>query len=144
MEVEEMVPLAYIYTIIVAFQGLFIFLIFVVLSKQVREAYTKCWRAKVNKSEILSRYFGTLSTLKPKPTNVSASNKAATASCNKVISVDHTVSKQSNDNIIVNSQHYDNEHSGNGQTQDVLQVLKNFHVLGIYDVDGSKIECVTA
>ena len=74
MEVDELVPLAYIYTIMVAFQGLFIFLIFVVLSKQVREAYTKCWREKVNKSDILNRYFGTLSTLKS--ANRSASSKA--------------------------------------------------------------------
>ena len=74
VEVDELVPLAYIYTIMVAFQGLFIFLIFVVLSKQVREAYAKCWREKVNKSDILSRYFGTLSTLKS--TNRSAASKA--------------------------------------------------------------------
>ena len=58
VEVEELVPLAYIYTIMVAFQGLFIFLIFVVFSKKVREAYAKCWRAKVNGSAILSRYLG--------------------------------------------------------------------------------------
>ena len=58
VEVEELVPLAYIYTIMVAFQGLFIFLIFVVFSKQVREAYAKRWRAKVNESAILSRYLG--------------------------------------------------------------------------------------
>ena len=79
VEVEELVPLAYIYTIMVAFQGLFIFLIFVVLSKQVGEAYTKCWRAKVNESDILSKYFGekTLSTLKS--ANRSAPSKEATA-----------------------------------------------------------------
>ena len=58
VEVEELVPLAYIYTIMVAFQGLFIFLIFVVFSKKVREAYAKCWRSKVNESAILSRYLG--------------------------------------------------------------------------------------
>ena len=58
VEVEELVPLAYIYTIMVAFQGLFIFLIFVVFSKQVREAYAKCWRRKVNESDFLTRYFG--------------------------------------------------------------------------------------
>ena len=58
VEVEELVPLAYIYTIMVAFQGLFILLIFVVFSKQVREAYAKCWRSKVNESAILSRYLG--------------------------------------------------------------------------------------
>ena len=58
VEVEELVPLAYIYTIMVAFQGLFIFLIFVVFSKQVREAYVKCWRRKVNESDFLTRHFG--------------------------------------------------------------------------------------
>ena len=52
VEVEELVPLAYIYTIMVAFQGLFIFLIFVVFSKQVREAYAKFWRVNG------SRYLG--------------------------------------------------------------------------------------
>ena len=29
-----------------------------VFSKQVREAYAKCWRSKVNESAILSRYLG--------------------------------------------------------------------------------------
>ena len=58
VEVEELVPLAYIYTIMVAFQGLFIFFIFVVFSKQVREAYAKCWRYKVNSSDVLTKYFG--------------------------------------------------------------------------------------
>ena len=55
VEVEELVPLAYIYTILVAFQGVFIFLIFVVFSKQVREAYAKWWKVKVNESDILSK-----------------------------------------------------------------------------------------
>ena len=89
VEVEELVPLAYIYTIMVAFQGLFIFLIFVMLSKQVREAYTKCWRAKVNESDILSKYFRekTLPTLKS--ANRSAPSKEATAN--------HAVLKQSTD-----------------------------------------------
>ena len=81
VEVEELVPLAYIYTIMVAFQGLFIFLIFVVLSKQVREAYAKCWRAKVNESDILSKYFRgkTLSTLKS--ANKSVPMKDVIANC---------------------------------------------------------------
>jgi len=54
VEVEDVVPLAYIYTIMVAFQGLFIFIIFVLLSKSVREAYMKWWRNSVSKSEFLS------------------------------------------------------------------------------------------
>jgi hypothetical protein len=57
VEVEELIPLAYIYTILVAFQGVFIFLILVVFSKQVRDAYVKLWRAKVNESDLLSKYF---------------------------------------------------------------------------------------
>ena len=58
VEVKALLPLAYIYTILVAFQGLWIFIIFVLLSKQVREAYTKWWRAKVNESDFLSKHFG--------------------------------------------------------------------------------------
>ena len=57
VEVEELVPLAYIYTIMVAFQGLFIFFIVVVFSKQVREVYVKCWRRiKVRSSDFFSKY----------------------------------------------------------------------------------------
>ena len=44
VEVEELVPLVYIYTIMVAFQGVWIFLIFVVYPKEVRDAYVKLWR----------------------------------------------------------------------------------------------------
>ena len=58
IEVEALFPLAYIFTICVAFQGLFIFVIFVLLSKQVRENYTKWWKAKVAGSDFLSRHFG--------------------------------------------------------------------------------------
>ena len=47
VEVEKLVPLAYIYTIMVAFQGLFIFLLFVAFPKEVRDAYVKVWREKV-------------------------------------------------------------------------------------------------
>jgi hypothetical protein len=57
VEVEALIPLAYIYTILVAFQGVFIFLLFVVLSKQTREAYAKWWRVKVNESDFLSKLF---------------------------------------------------------------------------------------
>ena len=58
VEVEELIPVAYIFTILVAFQGLFIFFLFVVLSKTVREAYIKWWKTKVNESDFLSRFFG--------------------------------------------------------------------------------------
>ena len=58
IEVEELFALAYIFTIFVAFQGLFIFVIFVILSKQVRENYIKWWKAKVAESDFLSKHFG--------------------------------------------------------------------------------------
>ena len=58
IEVEALCPLAYIFTIFVAFQGLFIFVIFVLLSKQVRENYTKWWKAKIAESDFLSKHFG--------------------------------------------------------------------------------------
>ena len=58
VEVEALLPLAYIYTIMVAFQGLFIYVAF---SKKVREAYIKWWRVKVNESDFLSKYFGDFS-----------------------------------------------------------------------------------
>ena len=58
IEVEELFALAYIFTIFVAFQGLFIFIIFVLLQMPVRENYAKWWKAKVAKLYILSRYFG--------------------------------------------------------------------------------------
>ena len=48
VEVEELVHLAYIYTIMVAFQGLFIFLLFVAYPKEVREVYAKLWKKKLN------------------------------------------------------------------------------------------------
>ena len=53
VEVEELIPLAYIYTILVAFQGVFIFILFVVLDKNVREAYAK----KLKHSELFSSFF---------------------------------------------------------------------------------------
>ena len=58
VEVEALLPLTYIYTIMVAFQGLFIFILFVPTSKSVREAYSKWWKNKINESDILSKYFG--------------------------------------------------------------------------------------
>jgi protein-S-isoprenylcysteine O-methyltransferase Ste14 len=58
VEVEELFTLAYIFTIFVAFQGVFIFVIFVLLSKQVRENYAKWWKAKLAESDFLSKHFG--------------------------------------------------------------------------------------
>jgi len=67
--------LAYLFTILMAFQGLFIFLIFVVFSKTVREAYIKWWRVKVNESSFLSRHFGELTI--PKLSQSSSKHKEA-------------------------------------------------------------------
>ena len=49
IEVEELFALAYIFTIFVAFQGVFILVIFVLL---------KWWKAKVAESDFLSKHFG--------------------------------------------------------------------------------------
>ena len=47
VDVEELLPLAYIYTIMVAFQGVWIFLFFVVFEEKVREGYAKLiWKGK--------------------------------------------------------------------------------------------------
>ena len=54
VEVKELVPLAYIYTIMVAFQGLFIFLIFVAYPKEVRDAYVKLWRNDIKTLNIFT------------------------------------------------------------------------------------------
>jgi len=70
VEVEEIVPLAYIYTFMVAFQGLFIFVVFVPLSSVVRESYAKWWRHRVSESYILSKYFQEdISSMKMAPLN---------------------------------------------------------------------------
>ena len=58
VEVDALLPLAYIYSILVAFQGLWIFLIFVAFPKQVREEYLKLWRTKVKTSETFSIFLG--------------------------------------------------------------------------------------
>ena len=58
MEVDALLPLAYIFSIMVAFQGAAIFFIFVIFSKQVRDVFKKWWRVKVNESNFLSKYFG--------------------------------------------------------------------------------------
>jgi len=47
VEIKELFTLAYIYTIMVAFQGFFIFLIFVVFSRATRAVYCKWWKLNV-------------------------------------------------------------------------------------------------
>ena len=63
MEVEKLLPLAYIYTVLVGFQGLFIFLTFVVFSEQVRDEYVKWFKAEIKKSDTLSKFFNMKSSL---------------------------------------------------------------------------------
>ena len=58
IEVEELFALAFIFTIFVAFQGLIIFIFFILLQKPVRDSYAKWWKAKVAESDFLSRHFG--------------------------------------------------------------------------------------
>ena len=58
IEFEELFALAFIFTIFVAFQGLFIFIYFILLQKPVRDSYAKWWKAKVAESEFLSKHFG--------------------------------------------------------------------------------------
>ena len=60
----NLLPLAYIFTIFVAFQGVAIFVIFVLLSKHVRDAYWKWWKVKVAESDVLNRCFGGWSSTK--------------------------------------------------------------------------------
>ena len=50
--------LVYIYIIMVAFQGVFIFFLYVILSKSVKDAFTKWWKVRVNESDILNKHFG--------------------------------------------------------------------------------------
>jgi hypothetical protein len=54
VELEELAFLAYIYSFMVAFQGVWIFLLFVILDQQVREGYSKWWKLKVKKAGILN------------------------------------------------------------------------------------------
>ena len=63
VEVEALLPLAYIYTILVAFQGFWIFLVLVVLPKQVRNEYHKWLKAKVKESDRLSKFTGQKNTV---------------------------------------------------------------------------------
>lgn len=57
VEIEQLLPLAYIFTIMAAFQGVWIFVIFVLLPGQVRKEYRKLWRSKVKTKSTLSKYW---------------------------------------------------------------------------------------
>ena len=59
IEVEELFVFAYIFTIVAAFQGLFIFIVLVLLdSKMVRDMLAKWWRARFERSDFYSIHFG--------------------------------------------------------------------------------------
>ena len=59
IEVEELLAVAYIFTIFVAFQGLSIFVVLVLLdSKMIRDMLAKWWRARFERSDFYSRHFG--------------------------------------------------------------------------------------
>ena len=49
IEVDGLFAIAFIFNIFVAFQGLFIFVILVVLDEKIREELVKVWKAKVAK-----------------------------------------------------------------------------------------------
>ena len=59
-EFEGAIFLAYIFTFFVAFQGLSIFIIFVILSerKRIKDSISKWWKSKLGESEFLSKHFG--------------------------------------------------------------------------------------
>jgi len=58
VHLEYLIFLAYVYTIMVALQGVFIFILYVALSKSVKDAVRKWWKIRVNESEFLSKHFG--------------------------------------------------------------------------------------
>ncbi len=58
LNVEALLPLVYIYTIMVALQGFFIFLMFVLFSKSVRDAYKKWWKFTISQTNWYQKYFG--------------------------------------------------------------------------------------
>ena len=56
LNVTALLPLVYIYTIMVAFQGLAIFLSLVAFQQSVRNEYIKWWKNRVQSSDMLSKY----------------------------------------------------------------------------------------
>ena len=54
LNVPALLPLAYIYTIMVAFQGLAIFLSLIAFQQPVRNEYIKWWTSKVQSSHLHS------------------------------------------------------------------------------------------
>ncbi len=64
IEREELLPLAYIYTIMVAFQGFFIFLVLVVFTKPVRDEVSKWtaskWQKIIKRNSEVSEMFSVI------------------------------------------------------------------------------------
>ena len=58
INLKEAIPLVYIVDFLVASLGTFIFVIFVVIFKPARAAYSTWWKFNIRKSDILSKYFG--------------------------------------------------------------------------------------
>ncbi len=58
IEEPNLLPFVYVFSILVAFQGTFIFILFVLLSKSVRDTIIKQWKVQVNQSQFLRKYFG--------------------------------------------------------------------------------------
>jgi len=58
LETEGLLVLVYIFNIMVAFQGFFIFVLFIVFSKTVKDSFRKWWQIQVSDSELLNKYFG--------------------------------------------------------------------------------------
>ncbi len=56
VDVPALLPVAYIFTILTAFQGLSIFLSVVAFQKSVRDDYIKWWQKRIKKSDTLSKY----------------------------------------------------------------------------------------
>lgn len=58
IEVEELFVFTYIFTIFVAFQGLFIFIILVLLDSKMRDMLSKWRRTRFERSDFYRRHFG--------------------------------------------------------------------------------------
>ena len=61
---KGVISLAYVSTFLVASQGTFIFVIFIVFFKPVRVAYITLFRSKIRNSYILNKYFGDFASVK--------------------------------------------------------------------------------
>ena len=79
LNVPALLPLAYIYTTVVAFQGLAIFLSLVVFQQPVRNECIKWWKNKIQSSDLLSK-----SLIKSSKANTLSSTVKVSAKCQTV------------------------------------------------------------